>query len=127
MLVAEGGAAAGRCDGRGEPDPTTGGRADAHPIQVVSRLPRVCHTVRSPGQAPEGGESMMSHPQVSPDVVPDETTLRAWEEMRDQVWQELQEGGQVADSTIDALGDLVARYNFRGSTKRRRPLRPGNR
>ena len=68
----------------------------------------------------------MGHPQWLEAAVPDETTLRAWEEMRAQVLHELQEGGEVADTTVDALGDLVARYDVRGSEHRRWMLRPKN-
>ena len=71
----------------------------------------------------EGGE-IMGRPQLFETALPDEPTLRAWEEMRDQVLHELQEGGEVADTTVDAIADLVVRFDFRGSKKRHPMFQP---
>lgn len=42
-------------------------------------------------------------------VSPDEQTLQAWEDMRNEIWHELQEGASadIPDATIDDLGDLI--------------------
>ncbi|MCL4487073.1 MAG: hypothetical protein M1570_02950 [Chloroflexi bacterium] len=61
----------------------------------------------------------MDRPQLIETAPPDETTLRAWEEMRVQILHDLQEGGEVADSTVDAIADLVVRFDF---LRLRRPM-----
>jgi hypothetical protein len=40
-------------------------------------------------------------------TIPDESTLRTWEDMRSQVLHELQEGAVVADDVVDSMSQLV--------------------
>ncbi len=49
----------------------------------------------------------MGRPQQGETTSPDETTLQVWEDMRNEVLHELQDGGDVPDSLIDIMGNLA--------------------
>ncbi len=49
----------------------------------------------------------MGRPQQGEMTSPDETTLHVWEDMRNEVLHELQDGGDVPDSLIDIMGNLA--------------------
>jgi len=66
----------------------------------------------------------MGRPQLVETTLPDQTTLRIWEEMCEEVIHELQEGGEVADTMVDAIADVVVRYDFRGFKNRRLMHKP---
>ena len=59
----------------------------------------------------KGGEAM-DHPRQEetafPDESspPDESTLRAWEDMCSQVLHELQEGAEIPDALVDSIAEL---------------------
>jgi hypothetical protein len=44
--------------------------------------------------------------------------------MCEEVIHELQEGGEVADTMVDAIADVVVRYDFRGFKNRRLMHKP---
>jgi hypothetical protein len=47
----------------------------------------------------------------------DESTLRTWEDMRNQVLHELQEGAQVPDAVVDFTAELAVRLKAWRSAK----------
>jgi hypothetical protein len=49
----------------------------------------------------------MGRPQQAETTSPGELTLRAWEDMCDEVLRELQEGAAVPDSLVDTTASLV--------------------
>jgi hypothetical protein len=51
----------------------------------------------------------MGCPQPVEAKSPDKQTLQAWEDMRIEIWHELQEGAcaDVPDTLIDEIGELV--------------------
>lgn len=51
----------------------------------------------------------MGRPQPAEIPSPDKQTLQAWEDMRVEIWHELQEGASadVPDDLIDEIGNLV--------------------
>jgi hypothetical protein len=51
---------------------------------------------------------IMDHPQQVEITCPDESTLRAWENMCSQVLHELQEGAEIPDALIDSIAELAA-------------------
>ncbi len=62
----------------------------------------------------------MDRPRQMETKSPDEQTLQAWEDMRVEIWHELQEGADadVPDSLIDDIGNLVVTLaSWRAKTK----------
>ncbi len=45
---------------------------------------------------------------------PDEKTLEAWENMRNEIWHDLQEGASadVPDELVDEIGNLLVMLDF---------------
>lgn len=56
----------------------------------------------------------MGRPQQIKNQSPDEQTLEAWENMRNEIWHELQEGASadVPDELVDDIGNLVVMLDF---------------
>jgi len=51
----------------------------------------------------------MEHLRKTKTAFPDESTLRVWEDMRNEVLHELQEGAEVSDTLIDSIAELAAK------------------
>jgi hypothetical protein len=73
----------------------------------------------------KGGENM-GRPQPAEALSRDEPTLRVWEDMRDEVLHELQEGADVSDAVVDAMANLVATLKSWGLTKGLLTLEPSS-
>jgi hypothetical protein len=59
----------------------------------------------------------MGRSQPVETMPPDESTLQVWEDMRDEVLHELQEGADVSDALVDAMANLVVMLKFWGPEK----------
>jgi hypothetical protein len=68
----------------------------------------------------------MGRPQPAEALSRDEPTLRVWEDMRDEVLHELQEGADVSDAVVDAMANLVATLKSWGLTKGLLTLEPSS-
>jgi len=56
---------------------------------------------------------------------PDERTLQAWEDMRIEIWHELQDGASadVPDALVDIIGRVVVILeSWRAEMRHRKPL-----
>jgi hypothetical protein len=73
----------------------------------------------------------MDYGQQVEAAFPDESTLRAWEDMRSEVLHEIQEGADVPDALIDSIAELAAKLRTWRSMNRvplldtSRQLQPG--
>ncbi len=68
----------------------------------------------------------MGRPQPVEALSRDEPTLRVWEDMRDEVLHELQEGADVPDALVDAMANLVATLESWGLAKGLLALAPSS-
>jgi hypothetical protein len=53
------------------------------------------------------GDEIMDHSVQMTTTLFDKCTLRAWDDMRSQVWHELQDGADMPDEAVDFMGELV--------------------
>lgn len=60
----------------------------------------------------------MDRPEQVETTFPDEETLQTWENMRAEVLHELQEGGEVSDTLVDSIADLVVLLTSWNSRRR---------
>ena len=56
----------------------------------------------------------IGRPQRKKTIRPNEQTFEAWEDMRNEVWHELQDGASadVPESLIDIIGNLVVALDY---------------
>ncbi len=66
----------------------------------------------------------MGRPQHGETTFPDELTLQVWEDMRNEVLHELQDGGDVPDSLIDSMGNLATALDSWRAAMKSLALRP---
>lgn len=55
----------------------------------------------------------MNRPPRTETTFPDEPTQRAWEEMRAEALHEIQDGGEVPDVLLDAIGEMLTQFPYR--------------
>lgn len=58
----------------------------------------------------------MDHYEQFDSASSEEETFQTWEDMREEVWHELQEGGEVSDALVDSYGNiavLISSWRFR--------------
>ena len=54
------------------------------------------------------GGGIMDHPQQIETTCPDRSTLRAWEDMCNQVLHEVQDGAEMPATLVDSTAELAA-------------------
>lgn len=54
----------------------------------------------------------MNRPPRMQATLPDKPTQQAWEDMRAEVLHEIQDGGEVPDVLLDAIGEMLTRFPY---------------
>jgi len=55
---------------------------------------------------------------------PDKPTQQAWEAIRAEALHEQQEGGEVQDAQLDAIGDMLAKFPYKVVVRKHPSLQP---
>lgn len=57
-------------------------------------------------------------------ALPDQPTQQAWESIRAEALHEQQEGGEVQDAQLDAIGDMLAKFPYKIIVRKHPSSRP---